>query len=214
MKVVRVWDKAVRFYHWSQVLLLGGLWWTAEQGMMEWHQVLAYSLAAVLLARLVWAFVGSETARFSHFVQKPFQALRNWDQAKKGLGHKGLSAYMVLALMVLMLLQFVSGLMTTDEVFTEGPLYSVVPSGLASLAGWWHHNGFNLLLGFIAIHIAAALLHAVRRDGTLAAMFTGKQQSEMPQPAEKPFWVYLILVVLILTVFVWWQGPLFQQTLL
>ncbi|MFC4655788.1 cytochrome b/b6 domain-containing protein [Rheinheimera marina] len=213
MKEVRVWDLAVRCFHWSQVLLLGGLWWTAEEGMMEWHQVLAYSLVSLLLARLVWAFAGSETARFSHFVQSPLQALKHWDQPKKGMGHKGLSSYMVLALMALVLLQFLSGLMTTDDVFVEGPLYTQVPSGLSALAGWWHHNGFNLLLALVVVHVLAALWHLMKRDGTVGAMFSGKQLAAAEQPKEKPFWLYVVLVLLFLAAFVGWQGPLFQQTL-
>ena len=31
MKVIQLWDKAIRIYHWSQLLLLVGLWFSAEQ---------------------------------------------------------------------------------------------------------------------------------------------------------------------------------------
>lgn len=213
MKQIRVWDVAVRFFHWSQVALLGGLWWTADEGLLDWHQVLAYTLAALLIARVVWAFVGSETARFSHFVQSPIQALKNWNKAKNGIGHQGVSSYMVLALLALVLAQFVTGLFTSDDILVEGPLYGVAPSEWSSVASWWHRNAFDWLLVLIAVHVLAALVHGLQRDGVLWAMFSGKMNSEVAQPKEKPFWVYVVIAGVVLAGFVLWQGPLFEQTL-
>lgn len=212
MKVIQLWDKAIRFYHWSQLVLLCGLWFTAEQGYLVVHQLLAYSLAALLFGRLVWGFVGSDTARFSHFLQSPMQLLRMWNKAKHGIGHRGLSGYMSLALMLLLALQFISGLMTTDDVMTEGPLYSVVSSDWSSFASWFHHNNFNLLLVMIAVHIAAALFHGLKKDGVLSAMLHGRLQTEAQQPATKSALWYLLLVLFFAAVFALWQGmALYQQ---
>lgn len=212
MKVIQLWDKAIRFYHWSQLLLLAGLWFTADQGYLVVHQVLAYSLAAILLGRLMWGFVGSETARFSHFLQSPFQLVRMWNKAKHGIGHRGLSGYMSLALMTLILLQFISGLMTTDDVMTEGPLYASVSSDWSSFASWFHHNNFDLLLILIAVHVVAALFHGVRKDGVLGAMLHGKLKTDTQQPAIKSSRWYLLLVLVFAGVFALWQGmSLYQQ---
>lgn len=212
MKVIQVWDKAIRIYHWSQLLLLAALWFSAEQGYLVLHQLLAYSLAALLSARLVWGFMGSATARFGHFLQSPAQLLRMWNQAKHGIGHRGLSGYMSLTLMLLIALQFISGLMTTDDVMTEGPLYSLVSSGWSSFASWFHHNNFNLLLALIAVHIAAALFHGLKKDGVLGAMLHGKQQTEAEQPAVKSSLWYLLLVLVFAAIFALWQGmALYQQ---
>lgn len=212
MKVIQLWDKAIRIYHWSQLLLLVGLWFTAEQGYLVIHQLLAYSLAALLFSRLVWGFVGSDTARFSHFLQSPAQLVRMWNQAKQGIGHRGLSGYMSLVLMLLLALQFVSGLMTTDDVMTEGPLYSAVSSDWSSFASWFHQNNFNLLLALIAVHIAAALFHGVKKDGVLGAMLHGKQQTEAEQPVIKSTLWYLLLVLVFAGIFALWQGmALYQQ---
>ncbi len=212
MKVIQLWDKAVRIYHWSQLVLLLGLWFTAEQGYLVVHQILAYALAALLLSRLVWGFIGSDTARFRHFLQSPAQLPRMWNKAKHGIGHQGLSGYMSVALMLLLLLQFVSGLMTTDDVLTEGPLYSKVSSDWSSLASWLHHNNFDLLLILIALHVAAALFHGVRKDGVLGAMVHGKLKTEAAQPVVKSTFWYLLLVLIFAGIFVLWQGvALYQQ---
>ncbi|MCA1931042.1 cytochrome b/b6 domain-containing protein [Rheinheimera sp.] len=212
MKVIQLWDKAIRIYHWSQLLLLVALWFSAEQGYLVVHQVLAYTLAALLLSRLVWGFVGSETARFAHFLQSPAQLLRKWNKAKHGIGHRGLSAYMSLSLMLLLVLQFISGLMTTDDVMTEGPLYSAVSSDWSSFASWFHHNNFNLLLVLIAVHVVAALFHGLKKDGVLGAMLHGKLESEAEQPAVKSTFWYLLLVLVFAGIFALWQGmALYQQ---
>ncbi|MBU1619475.1 MAG: cytochrome b/b6 domain-containing protein [Gammaproteobacteria bacterium] len=212
MKVIQLWDKAIRFYHWSQLLLLAGLWFTADQGYLVVHQILAYSLAAILLSRLIWGFVGSETARFSHFLQSPPQLVRMWNKAKHGIGHRGLSGYMSLVLMTLILLQFISGLMTTDDVMTEGPLYSAVSSDWSSFASWFHHNNFDLLLILIAVHVVAALFHGLKKDGVLGAMLHGKLNTEAQQPAIKSLRWYLLLVLVFAGIFALWQGlSLYQQ---
>ncbi|MDR7120611.1 cytochrome b/b6 domain-containing protein [Rheinheimera soli] len=212
MKVIQLWDKAIRFYHWSQLLLLAGLWFTADQGYLVVHQVLAYSLAAILLSRLIWGFVGSETARFSHFLQSPLELVRMWNKAKHGIGHRGLSGYMSLALMTLILLQFISGLMTTDDVMTEGPLYGSVSSDWSSFASWFHHNNFDLLLILIAVHVVAALFHGLKKDGVLGAMLHGKLNAEAQQPAIKSSRWYLLLVLVFAGFFALWQGlSLYQQ---
>ena len=212
MKVIQLWDKAIRIYHWSQLLLLIGLWFSAEQGYLVLHQLFAYSLAALLISRILWGFVGSETARFSHFLQSPWQLVQMWNKAKRGIGHRGLSGYMSLTLMLLLALQFISGLMTTDDVMTEGPLYSAVSSDWSSFASWFHHNNFNLLLALIAVHVVAALVHGFKKDGVLGAMLHGKLQTEVQQPKVKSTGWYLLLVLVFAGIFALWQGmALYQQ---
>ena len=37
-KHVLVWDWTIRLFHWLIVLGVATMWWTAEQGMMDWHR--------------------------------------------------------------------------------------------------------------------------------------------------------------------------------
>ena len=68
---VRAWDLGVRVFHWSLLVLLTGLWLTGESegDWMEVHQWLGISALALVLSRIAWGFVGSETARFGHFIR-------------------------------------------------------------------------------------------------------------------------------------------------
>nr|WP_268921121.1 cytochrome b/b6 domain-containing protein [Shewanella vesiculosa] len=67
---IKVWDFPTRFFHWAMVCLVGGLWWT-EIGEMQWHQILAYLLMTLITFRLIWGFIGSDTAKFTHFFVAP-----------------------------------------------------------------------------------------------------------------------------------------------
>ncbi|WP_371316298.1 cytochrome b/b6 domain-containing protein [Shewanella sp. NIFS-20-20] len=175
---IKVWDKPTRLFHWLTVVLLAGLWWTAEQAYMEWHQVLAYSVMVLILFRLLWGWFGSETARFRHFVKSPRRVLAYTRQLlvtgiKPHIGHNPLGGYMVIGLLVLLMIQLVSGLFASDEVFTEGPLYSSVSAATSQWLTWLHKWNFNLILACSGIHVVAVIGHRVAGDKLIGAMFTG-----------------------------------------
>ncbi len=205
---IRLWDLAVRLFHWSQLLLLGGLWYSAEQEWFGLHQTLAYLLAALLVARIVWGFVGSSNARFRQFWPTPARLLQYLREKNAPAGHNPLSALMILALLLLVLLQFLSGLLTTDDVMVEGPLYASAPGWLTSWAGSWHHLGFDLLLYLVGIHVLAALWHQWRGDKVISAMWHGRKVVTAQEPQLKPLWRYLALVAVALLAAWSWQGDL------
>lgn len=175
---VKIWDIPTRLFHWGMLCLLGGLWWTAESGEMEWHQLLAYSLMILLGMRLVWGFVGSDTAKFSYFVHSPKTVFNYLQKTRKhgisaSVGHNPIGGYMVVALISLITLQLVTGLFATDEIFTEGPLYSMVSGDTSLWLTWLHKKNFDLILILAGIHVLAVGLHMFKGDKILAAMFSG-----------------------------------------
>ncbi|MDP4534856.1 cytochrome b/b6 domain-containing protein [Alkalimonas collagenimarina] len=204
----KVWDPAVRFFHWSQLLLLIGLWYTGSEGLMDWHQLLAYTLASVLVARLLWGFYGSRSARFSEFAASPKRAWHYFRQPTPVMGHNPASSYMIFALLLLVSLQLISGLMTTDHIFTDGPLVRYVPSDVVSLATRWHKLGIDLIIIASLVHIAAAIWHSWRHHNVIMGMLHGKL-SEVESSTVKPLkssWSYFVLVGVFMLFFYWWQG--------
>ncbi|WP_372869713.1 cytochrome b/b6 domain-containing protein [Shewanella sp.] len=206
MMHAKVWDLPVRLFHWLMVTLLGLLWWSAEAGEMQWHQVFAYSLMALLLFRIMWGFVGSDTARFSHFLHHPLTVIRYakttvTEGVKGHHGHNPLGGYMVLVLLLCLALQLVSGLFATDEVFTEGPLVSMVSSDTASWLTWLHKRNFNLLLILAGVHVLAVLWHLLKGDKLLGAMVTGRRRRDEidvnTDISFAPLWKAAILLLLV-----------------
>ena len=72
-KKIRVWDLPTRVFHWSIVVLFIFSWVTAEIGgtTMQYHLWSGYAILSLVIFRLLWGVVGSETTRFAHFVRGP-----------------------------------------------------------------------------------------------------------------------------------------------
>lgn len=175
---IKVWDLPTRIFHWGMVCLLALLWWSADAGEMQWHQIFAYSLLILIGFRILWGLIGSDTARFSHFVHHPKVVLDYLRSIRtKGmsvvLGHNPIGGYMVIALIGIISLQLVTGLFATDDIFTEGPLYSYVSSDISGFLTWLHKTNFNLILLLSAIHILAVIIHAMKGDKLVGAMISG-----------------------------------------
>ena len=174
---VPVWDLPVRLVHWSLVALIAFSWWSAENHHTDWHLWSGFGVLFLLSFRLVWGVIGSSTARFTGFVRGPAGVLdylrraRTWDR----VGHTPLGALSVVALLGLIGAQLWFGLITTDEDgIVAGPLNRLVDFETGELARAIHGQLFNVLLGFIVLHVAAIVFYRVVRGKDLVgAMVRG-----------------------------------------
>ena len=67
---LRVWDPFVRVFHWSLVSCVILNFFVVDDGETL-HQFVGYTASGLVVARLVWGFVGSEYARFANFFPTP-----------------------------------------------------------------------------------------------------------------------------------------------
>lgn len=210
---IKVWDLPTRIFHWSMVLLMALLWWSADIGEMQWHQIFAYSLLILMVFRLLWGFIGSHTARFSHFVHHPKVVIDYLKEVRtRGvfttLGHNPMGGYMVIVLIAVISLQLVTGLFATDDIFTEGPLYGNVSSGTGAFLTWLHKMNFKLILLLSVIHILAVIVHAIKGDKLVGAMFNGYKKiprgeissTHMNHLTFKSVWLALVLLALLVMI--------------
>ncbi|GAB2915604.1 cytochrome b/b6 domain-containing protein [Rheinheimera gaetbuli] len=204
---VKVWDLAVRFFHWSQLLLIAGLWYTGEEGLTAQHQLLAYTLLALVIARIVWGFVGSDSARFARFAATPTAAVRYFRKPYAVTGHNPASFYMIILLLALVLLQLLTGLATFDNSYmSDGPLVAWLPASWVEVASDIHKININILLSAIAVHVVAALWHSVRVHNVLTALFTGKDKvAQQAVNLRHSGWFFLLFVALLVLLY-YWQG--------
>uniref|UniRef100_A0A486XU78 Cytochrome b n=1 Tax=Rheinheimera sp. BAL341 TaxID=1708203 RepID=A0A486XU78_9GAMM len=203
----KVWDFAVRCFHWSQVLLIAGLWYTGEEGLMAQHQLLAYTLLALIVARIVWGGIGSSTAQFRQFAATPATAWRYLRKPYAVTGHNPASFYMIVLLLVLLSVQLISGMATYDNSYlSDGPLVSLLPAHWVDLASEIHEININILLAAIAVHIAAALWHSLRVHNVIKVMLTGMDvQQDKPQQLKNSS-LFFVIFAAMLTLLYWWQG--------
>jgi cytochrome b len=201
---VRVWDLPVRLFHWLLLVLLGFSWWSGEQGneWMEYHAWSGCAILTLVLFRVVWGFVGSDPARFAHFVRGPsvsyayFRSLLQ-RQPKAYLGHNPLGGWMILSLLLVLLVQAVTGLFGNDDSDYEAPLAHWLSHSTSSLITTLHAYNFDLLLGLIGLHVAAVLTHQLlRRDDMIRAMFTGVKTGVPGATAGRMVSTWRALVVL------------------
>ena len=184
MRSTLVWDWPVRISHWLMVLLFTGLILTgkSEEDYLQYHFHMGYSLSAVIIARVLYGFYGSYYARFRQFVKGPSITIRYLKTLLEGkprhyLGHNPMGALMVVALLVALSVQWGTGLFTSDEVFTYGPFYSLIPETLAEQLASIHHFLPNILLGLVALHVLAVLYHELcLKERLVSAMIYGRKK--------------------------------------
>ncbi len=195
---LRVWDLPTRLFHWTLVVLVIfqivsvtlGPDWNKEFNWLTLHFWCGYAILALLLFRIAWGFVGSTTARFGHFVKGPgagIAYLRGLfgSKAEPEIGHNPVGGWMVVALILGLLFQIVTGLFATDTDmgYYAGPLAKHASERFSSGATKIHHIWVNLLYVMVALHVSASLFYlVVKRQNLIAPMFSG----DKPVPAGMP----------------------------
>lgn len=206
LRSVLVWDLPTRLFHWSIVILFAFSWWSGEQGgsWMRFHFWSGYAILALVLFRIIWGLVGSHTARFADFLKGPRAGLHHLGELLKpgktsDIGHNPLGGWMVALLLVLLLVQTVTGLFSEDRELNAGPLSLWVSQKTSHFLTEIHETVVNILLLLIAAHVAAVFAYLIfKRDNLIGAMLTGRKQLSLaPGQEPKMASVYLALAVLV-----------------
>ena len=212
-----VWDLGVRVFHWVLVVLLVALWATAESegDWMGVHRWLGTAVLALVVARLIWGFIGSETARFAKFLKGPravigyFREWRRQGDESLRAGHNPAGGWSVVLLLALLLLQAVTGLFSNDDIFFEGPLSSLVSKALSDRLTGIHHLLFNALLAAVALHVLAVIAYWIfKRNNLVLPMILGRKRlpAETAAPQLRSPWWALVILIVVGTLLVWGIG--------
>jgi len=199
---MRVWDAPIRLFHWAIVLLVAASYVSAKTGAIRLHFITGYAIMALLLFRVVWGFVGSDTARFRNFLTSPVKAFAHLAQfgrreVDNQVGHNAAGGWMVLLMLLLLAVQVGLGLFSSDDIASEGPLAKYVSDDASELATHYHSLNFNLILGVIGLHVLAIIAYAVvKRHDLVRPMITGKKR--MPAAMRPPRMASPLLALLVL----------------
>lgn len=193
---VKIWDLPIRIFHWLLVVAIGFLWWSGENGgfAMDWHMIVGVGVLALVLFRLVWGVVGSDTARFSQFIKPPQAAIHHLIEVAQRktayhAGHNALGGWVVIVILGLLLVQSVTGLFASDDILVDGPLKSLVKSSTSETLTTIHHLVFNVLLLVAAVHVAAVLFYRFyKQTNLIKAMVLG--HADWPANQSKPVVVF------------------------
>ena len=212
---LQIWDLPVRIFHWSLVILFIVAYVTNSLGpnYFTYHLWSGYAIIVLVLFRIIWGLVGTYHARFINFVRNPLTTTKYaLSVFKKNdphhLGHNPLGAVMVVALLLAMLVQAVTGLFGNDEIFNTGPLYAYISDELSLQLTSLHRQLFYWILGAVILHIAAVFLHVwFKRDNIIKAMFTGKKNAKDSADANiissSKIWLAVAIIIIISLLLAW-----------
>jgi len=189
-RVVLVWDGPTRLFHWLISPLMAAAYVTWRLNWMDWHAWVGEALLALLIFRLLWGFVGSESARFSTFLVSPRAVMRYLAtimrrEPDNQAGHNPAGGWMVLLMLVLLLGETLSGLYVANDVADVGPLTDLTPAPIANAITHLHLLLWDALLVAASLHILAILFYAWAKGHNLVLpMLTGRKNlpESVPQP--------------------------------
>jgi cytochrome b len=196
MKKNLVWDIPVRLFHWLLVLSLFGQWLTTEvlDNFMDIHFYIGYFTLGLIIFRLFWGFFGTRYAKFSSFITGPkaiISYLQSLSSKQKVFttGHNPLGGLLLPAVLILVGLQAISGLFTSDEIVTAGPYY----------------DSFDVLMGLVVIHLLAIAWYrwALKHD-LITPMLTGQKVIEASKGITDSKLVRALILAIAVGFFVYW----------
>ncbi|WP_020400147.1 cytochrome b/b6 domain-containing protein [Kordiimonas gwangyangensis] len=213
---IKVWDGGTRLFHWVLVLLFALSSYSAFQDKFgiyaDIHVYSGVAILALVIWRVLWGLIGSETSRFSHFLRGPKATL---DYAKGAMreapyarvGHNPLGGLSVLLMLLLLAAQTVLGLYSTDAMLFSGPLADSIDSGFAEDLTEVHEIIGFTLMGLVGVHILAIIAYGVRRKANLVGpMITGTREVNEGVSAPKIANPLLALVLFAAVAAAVWYG--------
>lgn len=212
----RVWDLPVRLTHWSFALLVPAMWITAENSQWGWHMRIGHVLLGLIVFRLIWGILGTDTARFGRFVKGPATVsayLRGRYPSEKNIGHNPLGALAVLALLGVMLAQVGMGLFAGDPYDgATGPLNPLVGVGTADWLTDTHEWFVYVVFGMIGLHIAAIGFYGgIKLQNLIGPMIGGKGEmaENVAENSATPVrnLVISLAAAIGVTVWIWFGAP-------
>jgi cytochrome b len=193
-----LWDLPTRLFHWLLVAAIFASWLGHEQEWINLHLWSGYTVLVLVGFRLSWGFVGSAHSRFGDFMQSPAVVWRYWRGSESARpGHNPAGGWAVLTMLLVILVQALSGLFNSDGLLFEGPLYHALDSSWTDKLGALHEQGFWVLLGLVALHVGAILYY---QFGSPAANLIGPMLTGGEGGHQSPVSLWRALVVLVLCV--------------
>lgn len=200
-----IWDLPTRLFHWLLVALVIFSWYSIEiEENLDWHFISGYCVLTLLLFRCVWGLIGTHHARFKNFLFKPSAVISyaltlRVKKSQVYAGHNPLGGVSVILMLLILLLQSITGLFASDGDFYFGPLSDYVSSRSSDILTEIHHVNSNIIYTLIILHLLAIAFYTFyKKQKLLTAMFSGKKSldSDSNQAIENSKSAVALVVVL------------------
>lgn len=202
---IKVWDPAVRLFHWSLVVSYALCYWVSDDDV-RLHANAGYVLFVLLLFRILWGFVGGRFARFGEFSHGPKKTIKylrsvSMRKAPRYIGHNPAGGWMIFLILFCLLVTSWAGVMIYGQE-GKGPLalselhwlsaddaprkndslkQDIVVNDRANSTVYIIHDylaTFSLLL--VLIHISGVIVASrLHRENLVKAMITGTKPQKI-----------------------------------
>jgi len=165
-----IWDLPTRVFHWALAgSFLGAYLLAEEDGSRSLHVMFGYTVAGLIVFRLLWGFVGSTHARFHDFAYGPGAAaacLRDLvrGRARDYEGHNPAGSWAIYALLALAAATALTGWLNYNAI--GGETFEEIHEVLA-----------NAWLVMVAVHVAGVVVASLaHRRNLVVSMITGRRR--------------------------------------
>ncbi|MDD2923928.1 cytochrome b/b6 domain-containing protein [Rhodoferax sp.] len=199
---ILVWDTPTRVFHWMFALCFAGAYATSEsERLIGVHTTLGYTMAGLVMFRLIWGLIGPRYARFTSFLRGP-ETIAHYVNAlwsgksEHPVGHNPLGAISI----TLMLL-------SSPIIVYTGWVYF---HGGSHIIKEVHESAAGLMLAIISVHVAGVLLACVvQGENLIASMIHGYKTGSPTAAIRWTWWPIAALVLGSVLGFWWlqWQSP-------
>jgi cytochrome b len=183
-----VWDKVVRYHHWSLVIVTSLLILSAEFGDESMHIFFGYLLILLISIRIVWGFSGTKHALFKDFIY-PMKDISGYlrslfsKQPIHYTGHNPAGGLMVVIVIGVLVVLGLSGLVMQAVIEFEGAFVDILlnlPDATAIKVQQAHHLLADVLISLIVVHISGVVASSwLHRENLIAAMIRGYKKENV-----------------------------------
>ncbi|MGQ7248329.1 cytochrome b/b6 domain-containing protein [Halomonas sp. V046] len=184
-----VWDLPLRLFHWGLVAsVCVSLYTMKTQGApfafpQTIHAQAGLVGLGLLLFRWGWLICGSRHSRARDWLAGP-RVMGHYVGAllrrrpPPHAAHNPLGGWAVMAMLISLTLQALTGLFLSDDVFFDAPLHTTVSSAVSDVLLGIHHVNGQVVIVLIVLHLTALVVHRLLGEHLVGAMVTGKKAVE------------------------------------
>jgi len=183
LQLEKIWDPVTRLWHWVLALAVI-LNWTFGTFMsfdnVRWHFYIGYLILGLMTFRILWGLFGPARERFSALIPQPSAVVQYAKKFRRREpsgtpGHNPLGSLYIIAILLILCAQALSGLFIESEDFFEyGPLNDKVTEEMAAHMLGWHHFIADLILVLVSLHVSVIFFYLLwKKENLIKPMFTG-----------------------------------------
>jgi cytochrome b len=173
--MIKVWSLFVRLSHW---LLVAAFFTAFTLRNSEWyrqiHVYAGYTAGVILIARIVWGFIGTGYERFSAF---PFNipAAINFvktffSHPKRYIGHNPAGSLVIYSMLGIGLITVITGIVVYNDAY--------LPFSSDTLE-YFHEYPAWAWAVLVAMHISGVLVESwLHKENLIATMITGNKKAD------------------------------------